>query len=384
MAKCVRKTCKLPVSSVPEAKQKRLCEKHYQRFCELTLRKEKNLIYQINKKLPRCIKRPKKRRGCYSRPPVISKYIPRKSAVENAGFKKEAWIKIKSILKTPAWRNVETNVRRNRNKEELLLTLEDITDIYWLYSWVDFCKKDKKYSIHYLNVFDVNIRLQICKFPDEDEKHAAPMKNLIALPLVLKNKVINLTHFKKKTVKENKKNKFLSLYKTLIKQFGVVNTTSMFVSLPDIFPVHPYQFKTNICIFPLKRTPPLFCLLFNEFKRLGMTGFFCNLEVIYNKNIDRPFSLEMLALYIFYNLLRGGVQEIKYCMADKVDDNGLFYSNVIFSFIKSELRLKDEQGLINLYNSFFTRAVVNYDANKKCVVWGNGRKEVLSMRDEAS
>lgn len=60
MAKCVRKNCKRLVSPLPEAKRKRLCKKHYLRFCELSERKKKDLVYQINKYIPRKIKRLKK------------------------------------------------------------------------------------------------------------------------------------------------------------------------------------------------------------------------------------------------------------------------------------------------------------------------------------
>ncbi|MHC2118643.1 hypothetical protein ACYQB6_03330 [Salmonella enterica subsp. enterica serovar Typhimurium] len=60
MAKCVRRKCELPVSSVPEAKQKRLCEKHYLRFCELQAGKNDNLVSRINSIAPRVINHKKK------------------------------------------------------------------------------------------------------------------------------------------------------------------------------------------------------------------------------------------------------------------------------------------------------------------------------------
>ncbi|ECC3466275.1 hypothetical protein AA471_27215 [Salmonella enterica subsp. enterica] len=64
MAKCVRKNCELPVSSVLEAKQKRLCEKHYLRFCELQEGRNDNLVARINSGIPRIINKKKKGHCC--------------------------------------------------------------------------------------------------------------------------------------------------------------------------------------------------------------------------------------------------------------------------------------------------------------------------------
>lgn len=42
--KCVRKNCNNQVFSVKMAVEKRLCRKHYERFCELKKRREQNPV----------------------------------------------------------------------------------------------------------------------------------------------------------------------------------------------------------------------------------------------------------------------------------------------------------------------------------------------------
>lgn len=382
MAKCVRKNCSEQVSPIAEATTKRLCEKHYQRFCELTLRKENNVKYQINKMLPRRIKRPKKGRVYYSHPSVKPKYISKKSDIEKAGFKKDAWVKIKAILKTPAWRNVETRIRRNREEYNLPLELDDVLELYRLYSWVDFCKKSNLYSSEFLNKTDINIKLQVCTFPNAESGHSAPGDSLMTLPLILKNKVNKHRILNRNIPIKNTQQKFKSLYKILVEKFGISSAAENLLHLPITSPIHPYQFRVDTQTLSLKRTPPLFGLLFNELKRLKITGLIEKFKNTHTANIHRPFSLEILAIYLLFNLMRGGMEEIYYYMTNNIDDKGSFHAWAISAFIQKDLNITDDQGLIDLYNSFFTHKVVSYSKKEKCVLWVNGQKETLSMGPE--
>ena len=60
--KCVRKNCNNQVFSVKMAVEKRLCRKHYERFCELKKRREQNPVHRLNEALPRKVEGPKRKR----------------------------------------------------------------------------------------------------------------------------------------------------------------------------------------------------------------------------------------------------------------------------------------------------------------------------------
>ncbi len=70
--KCVRKNCNNQVFSVKMAVEKRLCRKHYERFCELKKRREQNPVHRLNEALPRKIKGPKSKKKLVKEREIIN------------------------------------------------------------------------------------------------------------------------------------------------------------------------------------------------------------------------------------------------------------------------------------------------------------------------
>lgn len=70
--KCVRKNCNNQVFSVKMAVEKRLCRKHYERFCELKKRREQNPVHGLNEALPRKIKGPKSKKKLVKEREIIN------------------------------------------------------------------------------------------------------------------------------------------------------------------------------------------------------------------------------------------------------------------------------------------------------------------------
>ncbi|HEJ9372032.1 TPA: hypothetical protein ACS29V_005574, partial [Klebsiella oxytoca] len=272
MAKCVRKNCNRLVSPLPEAKRKRLCKKHYLRFCELSERKEKDLVYRINKYIPRKIKRLKKGRIYYCAFNSRRGYVRKISSIENAGLIRQAREKLVLIRKTPAWRNTESYVRRIRIGPDLPVSLNEVTELYSIYSWINFCKNSKLYAINYLGGGEGNLKLQLYKLPSPSKIGDSSHQQNIIIPITLKNKVINQLAKNRNIRGTTNVKKTLSLYKSLITLEDERSVALKLLQLTIETPLHPHQYSNNLPYLSPGDTPPLFGLLLNELKRLNVIG----------------------------------------------------------------------------------------------------------------
>ncbi len=375
MAKCVRKNCKRLVSPLSEAKRKRLCKKHYLRFCELSERKEKDLVYRINKYIPRKIKRLKKGRIYYCAFNSRRGYVRKISSIENAGLIRQAREKLVLIRKTPAWRNTESYVRRIRIGPDLPVSLNEVTELYSIYSWINFCKNSKLYAINYLGGGEGNLKLQLYKLPSPSKIGDSSHQQNIIIPITLKNKVINQLAKNRNIRGTTNVKKTLSLYKSLITLEDERSVALKLLQLTIETPLHPHQYSNNLPYLSPGDTPPLFGLLLNELKRLNVIGVNDSMLKLAKKYKNESFTLELIAIHIIFNMARNGTPEVYSFLSNKFDKNGCLYRSVMITFMMLELDLDSYSELVGFYNSFFSTNVIKIKGN--ILLWTSGKKEKL-------
>ncbi|HBR5009476.1 hypothetical protein ACNF2L_20700 [Klebsiella pneumoniae] len=375
MAKCVRKNCNRLVSPLPEAKRKRLCKKHYLRFCELSERKEKDLVYRINKYIPRKIKRLKKGRIYYCAFNSRRGYVRKKSSIENAGLIRQAREKLVLIRKTPAWRNTESYVRRIRIGPDLPVSLNEVTELYSIYSWINFCKNSKLYAINYLGGGEGNLKLQLYKLPSPSKIGDSSHQQNIITPITLKNKVINQLAKNRNSRGTTNVKKTLSLYKSLIELEDERVVALKLLQLTIETSVHPHQYSNNLPYLSPGDVPPLFGLLLNELKRLNVVGVNDSMLKLAKKYKNESFTLELIAIHVIFNMARNGTPEVYSFLSSKFDKNGHLYRSVMIIFMMLELDLDSYSELLELYNSFFSTDVIKIKDN--ILLWASGKKETL-------
>ncbi|HBS5766148.1 TPA: hypothetical protein MAK67_002927 [Klebsiella pneumoniae] len=375
MAKCVRKNCNRLVSPLPEAKRKRLCKKHYLRFCELSERKEKDLVYRINKYIPRKIKRLKKGRIYYCAFNSRKGYVRKKSSIENAGLIRQAREKLVLIRKTPAWRNTESYVRRIRIGPDLPVSLNEVTELYSIYSWINFCKNSKLYAINYLGGGEGNLKLQLYKLPSPSKIGDSSHQQNIITPITLKNKVINQLAKNRNSRGTTNVKKPLSLYKSLIELEDERVVALKLLQLTIETSVHPHQYSNNLPYLSPGDVPPLFGLLLNELKRLNVVGVNDSMLKLAKKYKNESFTLELIAIHVIFNMARNGTPEVYSFLSSKFDKNGHLYRSVMIIFMMLELDLDSYSELLELYNSFFSTDVIKIKDN--ILLWASGKKETL-------
>lgn len=375
MAKCVRKNCNRLVSPLPEAKRKRLCKKHYLRFCELSERKEKDLVYRINKYIPRKIKRLKKGRIYYCAFNSRRGYVRKISSIENAGLIRQAREKLVLIRKTPAWRNTESYVRRIRIGPDLPVSLNEVTELYSIYSWINFCKNSKLYAINYLGGGEGNLKLQLYKLPSPSKIGDSSHQQNIITPITLKNKVINQLAKNRNSRGTTNVKKPLSLYKSLIELEDERVVALKLLQLTIETSVHPHQYSNNLPYLSPGDVPPLFGLLLNELKRLNVVGVNDSMLKLAKKYKNESFTLELIAIHVIFNMARNGTPEVYSFLSSKFDKNGHLYRSVMIIFMMLELDLDSYSELLELYNSFFSTDVIKIKDN--ILLWASGKKETL-------
>lgn len=375
MAKCVRKNCNRLVSPLPEAKRKRLCKKHYLRFCELSERKEKDLVYRINKYIPRKIKRLKKGRIYYCAFNSRRGYVRKISSIENAGLIRQAREKLVLIRKTPAWRNTESYVRRIRIGPDLPVSLNEVTELYSIYSWINFCKNSKLYAINYLGGGEGNLKLQLYKLPSPSKIGDSSHQQNIITPITLKNKVINQLAKNRNSRGTTNVKKPLSLYKSLIELEDERVVALKLLQLTIETSVHPHQYSNNLPYLSPGDVPPLFGLLLNELKRLNVVGVNDSMLKLAKKYKNESFTLELIAIHVIFNMSRNGTPEVYSFLSSKFDKNGHLYRSVMIIFMMFELDLDSYSELLELYNSFFSTDVIKIKDN--ILLWASGKKETL-------
>ncbi|WP_251850256.1 hypothetical protein [Klebsiella aerogenes] len=375
MAKCVRKNCNRLVSPLPEAKRKRLCKKHYLRFCELSERKEKDLVYRINKYIPRKIKRLKKGRIYYCAFNSRRGYVRKISSIENAGLIRQAREKLVLIRKTPAWRNTESYVRRIRIGPDLPVSLNEVTELYSIYSWINFCKNSKLYAINYLGGGEGNLKLQLYKLPSPSKIGDSSHQQNIITPITLKNKVINQLAKNRNSRGTTNVKKPLSLYKSLIELEDERVVALKLLQLTIETSVHPHQYSNNLPYLSPSDVPPLFGLLLNELKRLNVVGVNDSMLKLAKKYKNESFTLELIAIHVIFNMARNGTPEVYSFLSSKFDKNGHLYRSVMIIFMMLELDLDSYSELLELYNSFFSTDVIKIKDN--ILLWASGKKETL-------
>ncbi|HIE4528175.1 TPA: hypothetical protein ACXNBS_001264 [Klebsiella pneumoniae] len=375
MAKCVRKNCNRLVSPLPEAKRKRLCKKHYLRFCELSERKEKDLVYRINKYIPRKIKRLKKGRIYYCAFNSRRGYVRKKSSIENAGLIRQAREKLVLIRKTPAWRNTESYVRRIRIGPDLPVSLNEVTELYSIYSWINCCKNSKLYAINYLGGGEGNLKLQLYKLPSPSKIGDSSHQQNIITPITLKNKVINQLAKNRNSRGTTNVKKTLSLYKSLIELEDERVVALKLLQLTIETSVHPHQYSNNLPYLSPGDVPPLFGLLLNELKRLNVVGVNDSMLKLAKKYKNESFTLELIAIHVIFNMARNGTPEVYSFLSSKFDKNGHLYRSVMIIFMMLELDLDSYSELLELYNSFFSTDVIKIKDN--ILLWASGKKETL-------
>ncbi|HBM3280884.1 hypothetical protein ACOJ23_14610 [Klebsiella oxytoca] len=375
MAKCVRKNCNRLVSPLPEAKRKRLCKKHYLRFCELSERKEKDLVYRINKYIPRKIKRLKKGRIYYCAFNSRRGYVRKISSIENAGLIRQAREKLVLIRKTPAWRNTESYVRRIRIGPDLPVSLNEVTELYSIYSWINFCKNSKLYAINYLGGGEGNLKLQLYKLPSPSKIGDSSHQKNIITPITLKNKVINQLAKTRNSRGTTNVKKPLSLYKSLIALEDERPVALKLLQLTIETPLHPHQYSNNLPYLSPGDAPPLFGLLLNELKRLNVIGVNDSMLKLAKKYKNESFTLELIAIYIIFNIARNGTPEVYSFLSNFFDKNGYLYRSVMITFMMLELDLDSYSELVGFYNSFFSTDVIKIKGN--ILLWASGKKEKI-------
>lgn len=375
MAKCVRKNCNRLVSPLPEAKRKRLCKKHYLRFCELSERKEKDLVYRINKYIPRKIKRLKKGRIYYCAFNSRRGYVRKISSIENAGLIRQAREKLVLIRKTPAWRNTESYVRRIRIGPDIPVSLNEVTELYSIYSWINFCKNSKLYAISYLGGGEGNLKLQLYKLPSPSKIGDSSHQQNIITPITLKNKVINQLAKNRNSRGTTNVKKPLSLYKSLIELEDERVVALKLLQLTIETSVHPHQYSNNLPYLSPGDVPPLFGLLLNELKRLNVVGVNDSMLKLAKKYKNESFTLELIAIHVIFNMARNGTPEVYSFLSSKFDKNGHLYRSVMIIFMMLELDLDSYSELLGFYNSFFSTDVIKIKDN--ILLWASGKKETL-------
>lgn len=375
MAKCVRKNCNRLVSPLPEAKRKRLCKKHYLRFCELSERKEKDLVYRINKYIPRKIKRLKKGRIYYCAFNSRRGYVRKISSIENAGLIRQAREKLVLIRKTPAWRNTESYVRRIRIGPDIPVSLNEVTELYSIYSWINFCKNSKLYAINYLGGGEGNLKLQLYKLPSPSKIGDSSHQQNIITPITLKNKVINQLAKNRNSRGTTNVKKPLSLYKSLIELGDERVVALKLLQLTIETSVHPHQYSNNLPYLSPGDVPPLFGLLLNELKRLNVVGVNDSMLKLAKKYKNESFTLELIAIHVIFNMARNGTPEVYSFLSSKFDKNGHLYRSVMIIFMMLELDLDSYSELLGFYNSFFSTDVIKIKDN--ILLWASGKKETL-------
>lgn len=375
MAKCVRKNCNRLVSPLPEAKRKRLCKKHYLRFCELSERKEKDLVYRINKYIPRKIKRLKKGRIYYCAFNSRRGYVRKISSIENAGLIRQAREKLVLIRKTPAWRNTESYVRRIRIGPDIPVSLNEVTELYSIYSWINFCKNSKLYAINYLGGGEGNLKLQLYKLPSPSKIGDSSHQQNIITPITLKNKVINQLAKNRNSRGTTNVKKPLSLYKSLIELEDERVVALKLLQLTIETSVHPHQYSNNLPYLSPGDVPPLFGLLLNELKRLNVVGVNDSMLKLAKKYKNESFTLELIAIHVIFNIARNGTPEVYSFLSSKFDKNGHLYRSVMIIFMMLELDLDSYSELLGFYNSFFSTDVIKIKDN--ILLWASGKKETL-------
>ncbi|HHQ4881451.1 TPA: hypothetical protein ACSP0O_005168, partial [Escherichia coli] len=87
--------------------------------------------------------------------------------------------KVREILKTPAWRTLETRIRRNGITFKSKAELDALSELYAIYSWVSYCKRGDNYSVWFLNCPDVNINLHVCECRSSESDCYLPSRFII-------------------------------------------------------------------------------------------------------------------------------------------------------------------------------------------------------------
>ncbi|AHW90498.1 hypothetical protein J415_25645 [Klebsiella michiganensis HKOPL1] len=90
---------------------------------------------------------------------------------------------------------------------------------------------------------------------------------------------------------------------------------------------------------------------------------------------NESFTLELIAIYIIFNIARNGTPEVYSFLSNLFDKNGYLYRSVMITFMMLELDLDSYSELVGLYNSFFSTDVIKIKDN--ILLWASGKKEIL-------
>lgn len=384
MAKCVRKNCCEPLFQKPEAKSKRLCEKHYLRFCQLSERKKNDLVYRINKAIPRKTKRPKNRKFIYPKK-APRQYVSKayeKSEICKLKYPYSFYLKLKQIRKTRAWHNLDARVRRAAASGKQNVRLDDVRELYELYSWIDTCKKYKVFPSLNLVTGNADIPLNILSFPSEGNNFLLP-DMLIVAPAFLKNK------YKIEEMKENaevsevsetatKTQGEMSLFNFLVNKYNLTRVCRMMELFSINYRYHPMQFKGAERKFPQSR-PVLFNIFICEMRRLHIPHIAEQLVKVQGKYVGFVIFLEFLAIYLTLRILRSGIRRAFMALPFSVSFDGLIDFPVIESSLISELRLNNRKDLIAFYNNIFSEPVCIYSEERETLQWQGGKAEDFNL-----
>ncbi|UMR91147.1 hypothetical protein [Escherichia coli] len=366
--KCVRKNCNNQVFSVKMAVEKRLCRKHYERFCELKKRREQNPVHRLNEALPRKIKGPKSKKKLVKEREIINSR--KKHKQEQGPSLAEVNKKVREILKTPAWRTLETRIRRNGITFKSKAELDALSELYAIYSWVSYCKRGDNYSVWFLNCPDVNINLHVCECRSSESDCYLPSRFII-LPAPLRQKVKRKYSANSSGVPGHNDSK--SLYKTVLSVCGGKRETELFFySLPVKTNHHPYWIKSGV----VKRFSPVFGLLFYEQERLIGGVFRYVLIRFYNTFKENLFFVEIVSccflVELFHDIdsffINQRLSKLE-SFIDKWKEGKEIWIKAYLQLIHNTLGITETEKLVNLYNSFFTDKVVLWDESVKKVKW---------------
>ncbi|EON4225089.1 hypothetical protein ACNDF6_002982 [Escherichia coli] len=366
--KCVRKNCNNQVFSVKMAVEKRLCRKHYERFCELKKRREQNPAHRLNEVLPRRIQKPKSKKKLVKEREIINNR--KKHKQEQGATLAELNNSVREILKTPAWRTLETRIRRNGIIFKSKAELDALSELYAIYSWVSYCKRSDNYSVWFLNRPKVNVNLHVCECRSSENDCYLPARFII-LPAPLRQMIK-----RKSTVNSFcplERDSVKSLYKTVLSVCGGKRETELFFhSLPVQMSRHPYWLRNGV----VKKFSPVFELLFYEQERLAGGVFRYALMSFYNVFKENLFFVEILSccflIELFYNvdasLIKRRLSRLERFMNKWKDDKETLVK-VYLKLMHNTLGITKTEKLVKLYNSFFTDKVVLWDESVKKVKW---------------
>uniref|UniRef100_UPI003C2B84E2 hypothetical protein n=2 Tax=Enterobacteriaceae TaxID=543 RepID=UPI003C2B84E2 len=195
------------------------------------------------------------------------------------------------------------------------------------------------------------------------------------IPITLKNKVINQLAKNRNIRGTANIKKPLSLYKSLIALEDERSVALKLLQLTIETPLHPHQYSNNLPYLSPGDAPPLFGLLLNELKRLNVIGVNDSMLKLAKKYKNESFTLELIAIYIIFNIARNGTPEVYSFLSNLFDKNGYLHRSVMITFMMLELDLDSYSELVGFYNSFFSTDVIKIKDN--ILLWASGKKEIL-------